>query len=88
MTVYVDDMYQTPLGKFGRMRMSHMMADTTEELLAMADTIGVDRRWIQYPGTEEEHFDIAMSKRKRAVEAGAVEVTMREMAEFRRSSDG
>lgn len=80
MTVYVDDMYLHPLGRFGRMKMSHLTADTTEELLAMADTIGVQRRWLQYPGEWKEHFDIAMSKRALAVKAGAVEVTMREGA--------
>lgn len=82
MTVYVDDMYKYPLGQFRRMKMSHMVADTTEELLAMADAIGVNRRWIQYPGTEDEHFDIAMAKRALAVKNGAVEITMRECAFF------
>jgi len=43
MSVYVDDMYQTTLGKFGRMKMSHMVADSTEDLLEMADKIGVNR---------------------------------------------
>lgn len=85
MTVYVDDMYKLPMGQFGRMKMSHMLADSTEELLAMADTIGVQRRWIQYPGTDGEHFDIALSKRKLAVENGAVEITIWEAAEFRRA---
>jgi len=33
-SVYVDDMYLSPIGQFGRMKMSHLMADTTEELLA------------------------------------------------------
>lgn len=75
MAVYVDDMQAT----FGRMKMCHMMADTTDELLAMADEIGVPRKWIQKPGTRHEHFDIAMSKRKLAVDAGAVEVTKREL---------
>ena len=35
MAVYVDDMYKYPLGQFGRMKMSHMVADTTEELLVI-----------------------------------------------------
>ena len=85
MAVYVDDMYQKPLGRFGRMKMSHMAADTTEELLAMADRIGVNRKWLQKPGTAYEHFDIALAKRKLAVEAGAVEVTMRELGHFMRN---
>ena len=80
MTVYVDDMYRVSMGSYGRMKMSHMIADTTEELLSTADRIGVDRKWIQGPGTATEHFDIAMSKRRLAVSVGAVEVTMRYLA--------
>lgn len=62
------------------MKMSHMIADTTEELLAMVDAIGVQRRWIQYPGTPNEHFDICLAKRKLAVAAGAIEIGFREYA--------
>jgi hypothetical protein len=75
MPVYVDDM-QAP---FGRMVMCHMAADSTAELLAMADTIGVARKWIQYPGTDKEHFDICLSKRAKAVKAGAIEVSARDL---------
>lgn len=70
MAVYVDDM-RAPLG---RMVMCHMLADTTEELLAMADRIGVARRWLQKAGTPHEHFDIALSKRALAVRYGAEEI--------------
>lgn len=76
MMVYVDDMHLTPMGKFGRMKMCHMIADTTEELLNMADLIGVDQKWLQHSGDPKEHFDISMGKRKLAVAAGAVEITM------------
>lgn len=72
MTVYVDDMYRGTLGKFGRMRMSHMFADTEEELHAMADKIGVARRWYQ-----GDHYDISMGKRDLALKNGAVGVTLR-----------
>lgn len=78
MAVYVDDM-QAP---FGRMKMCHMMADTTDELLAMADRIGVARKWLQKRGTHHEHFDIALSKRVLAVQAGAIEITRRELFEI------
>lgn len=74
MAVYVDDMKAA----FGRMFMCHMLADTDEELLAMADRIGVQRKWHQYPGTHRSHFDIALSKRAQAVEAGAVEIRWRD----------
>lgn len=75
MSVYVDDA-ELP---FGRMLMCHMTADTTEELHAMADRIGVARRWVQHPGTYREHYDICKSKRALAVQAGAVEVSGREL---------
>lgn len=52
--VYVDNMN----APFGDMIMCHMIADSSEELLAMADKIGVKRKWLQYPGTKHEHFDI------------------------------
>jgi hypothetical protein len=84
MAVYVDDMHLTPMGQFGRMKMCHMVADTTDELLAMADRIGVDRRWLQKRGTHHEHFDIAMSKRTLAVQFGAVEVTMSQLGRITR----
>lgn len=72
MPVYVDGMNAA----FGRMKMCHMVADTTAELLAMADHIGVDRKWLQDAGSYREHFDIALSKRALAVAADAQEVSM------------
>jgi hypothetical protein len=71
MTVYVDDMKAS----FGRMKMCHMIADSEEELHAMADRIGVARKWYQ-----GDHYDIALTKRTLAVEAGAVELPMRVLA--------
>jgi hypothetical protein len=66
------------MGNFRGMKMSHMIADTTEELLDMCRAIGVQLKWIQHKGTYKEHFDIAKSKRNLAVRAGAVQVTMRQ----------
>lgn len=77
MTVYVDDMQAS----FGRMKMCHMLADTDDELHAMAAKIGVARRWWQSPEkTSGSHYDIALSKRALAVAAGAVEITMQQAA--------
>jgi len=78
MTVYVDNMQ----AQFKRMTMCHMLADTTEELLEMADKIGVARKWLQKAGTLHEHFDICISKRKLAVQAGAREITLRQTGEL------
>jgi len=59
--------------------MCHMIADSTEELLEMADKIGVKRKWIQWAGTPKEHFDICLSKRAMAVLQGAEEISQREL---------
>lgn len=75
MSVYVDP----AVHRFGRMVMCHLMADTPEELRAMADRIGIDQRWIQHPGEWHEHFDVCKSKRALAVAAGAIEVTSRQL---------
>lgn len=90
MTVYIDDMYLYPVGKLGRMKMSHLIADTQTELLAMVDAIGVQRKWIQHAGEPGEHFDIAMAKRKLAIAAGAMPITLRQCAAmcFRRRIEG
>lgn len=86
MTVFVDDMR----AGFGKMVMCHLIADTHEELLAMVDRIGVQRKWIQHAGNPQEHFDICLSKRKLAVAAGAVEIGYRACGAmtFRRQVEG
>lgn len=76
MAVYVDDM-RAP---FGNMIMCHMIADTTDELNAMADRIGVSRRWIQLAGTPNEHYDISWMKRLQAIGCGATPIKMRQLA--------
>ena len=81
MAVYVDDMRAPYRG----MIMCHMVADTTVELLDIADRIGVQRRWLQKAGTPQEHFDISMSKRALAVAAGAREVKRRELGRILRA---
>lgn len=74
MSVYVDNM-KAP---YGRMFMSHMIADTHEELHEMADRIGVRLRWFQNkPG--RPHYDICQQMRVRAIELGAIPVTTREL---------
>ena len=81
MPVYVDDM-RAP---FGRMVMCHMVADSDEELHAMAARIGVARKWWQSPATTSgSHYDIALSKRELAVAAGAIEITLRQAAVMNR----
>lgn len=80
MTVYVDDMYLSPMGRYGRMKMSHMIADTHNELMKMATHIGLSHKWLQKKGSPDEHFDVSIEYRDRAIKAGAVPITMRELA--------
>jgi Protein of unknown function (DUF4031) len=67
MAVYVG----VPMWPFGRMLMCHMVADTETELDEMADALGLRRRWKQH-NPDLVHYDIAKSKRARAIELGAV----------------
>lgn len=76
MSVYVDNA-QIP---YGRMRMSHMIADSTSELVEMACRIGVDPKWIQKADTSHEHFDIAKFKRELAIANGAIPIDSRELS--------
>lgn len=78
MSVYVDN-ERMP---YGRMLMCHMLADTEEELRAMATKIGVALCWHQYPGTPKSHFDICLSKRAKAVKLGAVEIERERLVEI------
>jgi Protein of unknown function (DUF4031) len=68
-SVYVD----SARNSYGRLLMSHMIADTPSDLHAMAATIGVARHWFQVPPKASFwHYDISQSKRALAVAAGAV----------------
>lgn len=87
MAVYVDDVRH----QFGNMIMCHLWADTLDELLEMVDRIGVQRKWIQgHPtlsfGKHKQaswvHFDITLSKKKLALEHGAVLTDRYGPAEF------
>ena len=73
MTVYVDRARHG----YRRMVMSHMMADTVDELHAMADSIGLKREWFQPQSSP--HYDLCQAKRALAINAGAVEASRQQM---------
>ena len=73
MSVYVD----TAWYRYGRMTMCHMLADSLDELHAMADRIGVAQHWFHEKSTP--HYDICKTKRALAVRLGAKEVSSREL---------
>lgn len=78
MPVYVD----SARNRLGQMIMSHMWADSEQELLAMCDAIEFRRVWIQRPGMKPGpkkkavtwlHCDVSQMMRARAIEAGAIQ---------------
>ena len=72
MTVYVD----TAMHLLRDRRMCHMFSPHLEQLHAMADLIGMQRRWFQDPATMRvswPHYDIDQTRRLLAVGYGAVE---------------
>ena len=54
------------------MVMCHMLADSLDELHAMASKIGLKREWFQPKSTP--HYDVSLTKRKQALEQGAQEI--------------
>ncbi|MFI6512138.1 DUF4031 domain-containing protein [Streptosporangium sp. NPDC050855] len=84
MTIYVDDWRQK--ARIGRIsgRWSHLFSDTCdEELHALATGIGLRRSWFQKadnPLQTYRHYDVTESLRIKAIEAGAVAITWRDMA--------
>lgn len=93
MSVYVDDAFIQAKVKSGPLthdsKWCHMTADTQAELIEFAVDLGLQAKYIQYPGTWKEHFDVTEGKRRQAVAKGAIEVSYRDhvmkMAERRMS---
>jgi hypothetical protein len=74
MSVYVDKARY----HFRGYVMCHMVADSLEELHAMADKIGMERRWFQTPPkASHPHYDVPEDRRDAAVALGAIEVSQR-----------
>lgn len=74
MPVYVDPIREHP-PFHGWTLWCHMIADTDEELHAMAERVGLRREWYQ-----GDHYDLRPDGRARALALGALEMPTREMA--------
>jgi hypothetical protein len=64
--------------KYGRMIMSHMVADTLEELHLMAENIWIAKRHFQNK-KGKPHYDICKQNKQKALELGAIEVDDRDL---------
>lgn len=78
MTVYVDN-YP---GKFKGRIWNHLVADTTEELISFAVSIGLKSEWLQNAGKYHEHFDVFPNMRVKALAAGAVPIDFKKVGEI------
>ena len=94
MTVYVDQLINNLWKMRGRyVKNCHLFSDTsTNELIEFAVKIGLKKQWLQKSRIGWVHFDLVESRRKRAIEKGAIEITNREMGkillEFRKKKKG
>jgi len=70
MTVYVDD----AVTLWRERRWAHLMADTLEELHAMATLLGIPRRAFQ-DKSSGAHYDVDAGLRQRAIALGAVAIS-------------
>jgi hypothetical protein len=78
--ILVDD--RPTSGKFGwdwyHMATDNLAADGLDELHAMADRLGLQRRWMHnHPGIP--HYDVPADKKLEAIRLGAQEVSAREL---------
>jgi hypothetical protein len=78
MACYVDTVRDYPRAGLRHTRFCHLLADTREELHAMADALGVPHRYFQdHPW--RWHHDLPDTLRDRAVALGAKELTLHEV---------
>ena len=76
MPCYVDD----ALIPFGRMKMSHLVADTLPELHGMAILLGLKRSWFQGPPQHSTpHYDVSISVRAQALVLGATPLSIKDL---------
>lgn len=66
----------------------HMVADSHDELDQMAHRLNIPVSSIQYLGTDDEHFDITMEERARALALGAVELSNSALRQMMKTRPG
>lgn len=72
--IYVDN-----LRKYKRQSYCHMLSDISlEELHEFASSISISKHWFH-----KDHYDLRLTERNRAVEAGAIEVSSKELVSCR-----
>lgn len=76
MTIYVDNYQGVWKSPRGRYIMSHLLSDESiEELHEFAEALGLKREWFQ--DGSAPHYDVSQSKRRQALEIGAVSLPIK-----------
>ena len=87
MTVYVDQLFRTSPGPRWPYRQAcHLLADSVEELHVFARRIGLKREWFQ-ERNHLAHYDLTAGMRRKAIAAGAVQVTETRLRKLVRQLD-
>ena len=81
--IYVDKLFHRPsknpqafnVGKKYNHMWCHLWADDAQELTNFAVMLGLKKEWFQQKG-KFLHYDIVPSFRKKAIENGAIEVSL------------
>jgi len=76
MAVYVDK----SKNQYRGMIMSHLLADTVDELHEFAQKLGLKREWFQPKSTP--HYDVCQRVRKLAIQLGAIEIDRNKTVEI------
>ena len=71
--IFIDDVRLT----YGKTKICHAVAETTDELLAVANAIDVEPHHIKGEGTRYEFLVVPWDKRKEVLKHNATEVTIR-----------
>ena len=76
MTIFVDDMLRQGLVRSGDRavsgRWSNLMAEDPKQLRWICARLGLQRSWLRFPGTVQEHFIVTSGVREAALRDGAV----------------
>lgn len=83
MAVYVDAMFPTARSaRWPYEEACHLLADSDDELVEFAVSIGLKPKWLQAGSTT--HFDLTANKRAQAVAKGALEMNSHELVAWLR----
>ena len=78
--IYVDPLLPcAPTRRWPWSTSCHLFGEDIEKLHVFAESIGLNRQWFQNRPNRLPHYDLTESKRRRAINAGAAQVSGRDV---------